>query len=77
VCEEPAAIWVTVGAIATVGDVRTEVVAGVADGEDVALVVGLEIEVGAQAATRRPTTIVVASRECEGRIPISSGRYIA
>jgi hypothetical protein len=75
VCWEPAAIWATAGTIATDGDARTEVVAGVPDGDDVALVVGLKVEVDAQAATRRLTTIVVVSRESEGRIPMSSGRY--
>ena len=69
VCWEPAAIWATVGTIATGGDVGTEVVVGVPDGDDVAVVVGLEVEVDAQAATRSPTTIVDATLQRDKRIP--------
>lgn len=57
--------------------------AGVASGITVAdaggpadgVVAGAGLVAEAQLATRRATTIVVASRESEGRMPMSSGRY--
>jgi hypothetical protein len=65
---------VALAALLEFGVVSGAVVTGDPDGDGVVISAGLVAD--AQAATRRATTIVVWKRESEGRIPMSSGRYV-
>jgi hypothetical protein len=48
----------------------------VIDGEAVGDTSGAGVAADVQPTTSRATTIVVERREIEGRIPMSSGRYV-